>query len=212
MRIGIFGGSFNPIHKGHVRLAQALCKAGLVDEIWLMVSPLNPLKQNNQSELLENELRLRLAQLATTTISCLKASDFEFHLPVPSYTITTLSELQKAYPHHTFSLVVGEDNWQRFSRWYKSDDIRAHHDIIVYGRKENVESAGKTENTENMEGNGIVTVHHKDGTDETYEGFWLYNISSTLIRQALRSGDLAFARRWLHPDVYRYIRQHKFYL
>ena len=201
--IAIFGGSFNPIHKGHVRLAQAICKAGLAEEVWLMVSPLNPLKQNDQSELLDDNKRLHLARLATAATPCIQASDFEFHLPIPSYTVNTLTELQEAYPQHTFSLRIGEDNWQRFSRWYQSDVIRSRHDIIVYGRKEN---------TESTERNGIVTVHHTDGSEETHEGFQLYNISSTLIRQALRSGDLDFARRWLHPEVYSFIRQHKFYL
>lgn len=214
MRVGIFGGSFNPIHKGHVALAKSLVKKGLVDEIWIMVSPLNPLKANESEKLLENGIRLQLAQMATVDTPCLKASDFEFTLPLPSYTVTTLEALQKTYRGYIFSLVIGEDNWQRFSHWFRSEEIRQKHDIIVYGRRDNAEvgtnmgaAVPKQESP-----NGQVTIHRTDGTEETYEGFPLYDVSSTQIRQALRDGNLAFARRWLHPDVYRELRQHKCFI
>ena len=110
MRIGIYGGTFNPIHLGHTSLAKAICDAKLVDEIWLMVSPLNPLKRNQQTELLHHSVRFEMAQLALENESQIKASDFETHLPLPSYTINTLRALQTAYPDHEFVLLVGEDN------------------------------------------------------------------------------------------------------
>ena len=110
MRIGIYGGSFNPIHKGHTQLAASIVAQGLVDELWLMVSPLNPLKSGEVSDIAEYEHRLRMAELATQRIDGVKVSDFERSLPLPSYTITTLGELQKAYPEHEFALVIGADN------------------------------------------------------------------------------------------------------
>ena len=109
MRIGIYGGSFNPIHKGHTELAASIVQQGLVDELWLLVSPLNPLKQGETSDIAEYEHRLSMARLATEDIEGVKVSDFEKNLPLPSYTITTLGELHKAYPEHEFVLVIGAE-------------------------------------------------------------------------------------------------------
>ena len=131
-RVGIFGGSFNPIHLGHTALAAYICEQGLVDEVWLMVSPQNPLKQNR--ELLDEQERLTMARLATAPYPTLKACDFEFRLPRPSYTYHTLQALRKAYPNCEFSLIIGEDNWQCFSRWYRGKDIARETPIIVYPR------------------------------------------------------------------------------
>lgn len=191
MKVAIYGGSFNPIHKGHTGLARAVCKTGVVDEVWLMVSPLNPLKRDQQTDLLPTDVRLQMARLATDGIPCLQVSDFETHLPLPSYTYNTLQALHETYPEHTFSLLVGEDNWQRFPQWFRGGDIRAEHDIIVYGR----EAAS-----------GIV-LHRSDDSLQVFPQKKKYDVSSTQIRNALRTGDLAFARRWLHPDVYRFVRQ-----
>lgn len=195
MKVAIYGGTFNPIHKGHTGIAKAVCKAGLVDEVWLMVSPLNPLKRDQQTDLLPTDVRLHMANLATAGIPRLKVSDFETRLPVPSYTYNTLQELQRAYPGHTFSLLVGEDNWERFDHWFKAAEILTEHDIIVYGRNST---------------SGIV-VHHGDGTSETYAQPLRYDISSTEIRKALSAGQLDVPRRWLHPAVYRYVRQQLHY-
>lgn len=189
--IGIYGGSFNPIHKGHTRLAQALCRRGLVDEVWFMVSPLNPLKQNQQDDILDYDVRLRLARMATARSRHLQVSDFESHLPIPSYTVHTLAELEKAYAGKDFCLVVGGDNWERFDRWYQADYIRSHYDILVYGRGCNA---------------GGVTVYHKDGSSQHYPDFALYNISSTEIRHALRAGNIDFARQWLHRNVLKTLK------
>ena len=195
MKVAIYGGTFNPIHKGHTGLAQAVCKTGMVDEVWLMVSPLNPLKRNQQTDLQPTDVRLHMARLATEGIPCLKVSDFETHLPLPSYTYNTLKELRRAYPEHTFSLLVGEDNWERFPQWYHGDEIRAQHDIIVYGR----------------DYAQVIVQHRCDGSSQMFVQKKLFDVSSTQIRESLRSGPLAFARRWLHPAVYRYVRQQRLY-
>lgn len=196
MRVGIYGGSFNPIHRGHTGLATDICRAGLVDGVWLMVSPLNPLKREQQTELLPTDERLHMAQLATAGSDCLKVSDLETRLPLPSYTVRTLAALHEQHPDHEFVLIVGEDNWQRFDRWYHADEIRAQHDIVVYGRDADT---------------GMI-LHHPDGTAEVHPQPRRYDISSTAIRQALSRGELDVPRRWLHPDVYRYVRSHRLYV
>ena len=132
---GIYGGSFNPIHKGHVQLAEALCHKGVVNEIWFLVSPRNPFKQASK-DLLDEHDRLSLARLATAGHPQLHVSDFEFSLPRPSYTVDTLAVLRKAYPDRQFALIMGADNWQSFHRWRKPDDILRHHRILVYPRPE----------------------------------------------------------------------------
>ncbi|MDO4211385.1 MAG: nicotinate (nicotinamide) nucleotide adenylyltransferase [Bacteroidales bacterium] len=132
-RVGIFGGSFNPIHLGHIALAQAAIEQQLVDEVWLLVSPLNPLKVNKT--LLPEEERLRLAEKALEGTKGIKASSFEFQLERPSYTWKTLEALEVAYPQHTFSLIIGADNWAIFDRWVKADLIRARYNIYVYPRE-----------------------------------------------------------------------------
>ncbi|MBP3776577.1 MAG: nicotinate (nicotinamide) nucleotide adenylyltransferase [Prevotella sp.] len=131
-RTGIFGGSFNPIHCGHIALAKEILRQTELDEVWLMVSPQNPLKQEN--ELLDDSLRYQLAQKALEGVEGIEASDYEFHLPKPSYTWTTLQRLQQDYPDRVFTLLIGGDNWERFQRWYHWKDILRHFDVVVYPR------------------------------------------------------------------------------
>lgn len=132
MRIGIYGGSFNPIHHGHIGMAQALLDKELVDEVWFLVSPHNPLKQADT--LWPEDVRLRLAREAVEGRKGMVVSDFEMHLPRPSYMVSTLLALTEAYPQHEFTLVMGTDNWQRFDRWYRHEDIMSRHRIIVVPR------------------------------------------------------------------------------
>jgi len=191
LTIGIYGGSYNPIHIGHTSLAKSLVEQGLVDEVWLLVSPLNPLKQDTQKEYADYDDRLRMAELACEGINGLKVSDFENHLPVPSYMVNTLAELQKAYPQHTFSLVIGADNWEGFHRWYKSDEIIANYNLLVYNRP----------GYELDEANLPSTVKVVDTP--------LYDISSTEIREAIKKGEEP--TKWLSPKVFDYIRLKSIY-
>ena len=135
-RTGIFGGSFNPIHNGHIALARQLCQIAELDEVWLMVSPQNPLKQ--QEDLLDDHLRLKMAQQAVADEPFIKACDYEFHLPRPSYTWNTLQALKHDYPDRQFVLMIGGDNWQHFSRWHRADDILHHYPIVVYPRRDHI--------------------------------------------------------------------------
>ena len=132
MKIGIFGGSFNPIHFGHLRLAEWIVTSGYVDTVWLMVSPQNPLKQ--QGDLMSENLRYHLAKLACETIDGVEACDFEFQLERPNFTWRTLECLRKAYPEHEFALIIGEDNWNIFDKWACYETILTTTDILVYPR------------------------------------------------------------------------------
>ena len=133
MRIGIYGGSFNPVHFGHVGLAKWVIEHTDLDELWLLVSPNNPLKP--AGILAPEEERLAAVSKAVKDIPQVKASDFEFHLPRPSYTANTLRELQKAYPEHEFTLVIGEDNLAIFDQWREYNYIMENYRIFVYPRK-----------------------------------------------------------------------------
>ena len=158
-KIGIFGGSFNPIHCGHIALAQAVQKQCGMDEVWLMVSPQNPLKQ--QADLLDDNLRLELAQKALEGVEGVCASDYEFHLPKPSYTWNTLHQLSEDYPDCEFFLLIGGDNWAHFERWRQWKDILRHYEVIVYPRDNYL---------------GTIDVP-------------LLDVSSTEIRQKVRAGE-----------------------
>jgi nicotinate-nucleotide adenylyltransferase len=159
-RIGIFGGSFNPIHNGHIALAQAVLRQCALDEVWLMVSPQNPLKRNS-ADLLDDQLRLQMAEKALEGVEGVKACDYEFRLPKPSYTWNTLQHLSKDYPDCTFSLLIGGDNWAHFTRWRHWKDILRCHQVIVYPRDEYP---------------GTIDVP-------------LLDVSSTEIRQRVRAGE-----------------------
>ncbi|MCQ2347564.1 MAG: nicotinate (nicotinamide) nucleotide adenylyltransferase [Paludibacteraceae bacterium] len=132
MKVGIYGGSFNPVHFGHVGLAKWVIEHTDLDEVWLLVSPNNPLK--NADELAPEQERLAGVRAAIKGIKGLVASDFEFTLPRPSYTANTLRQLQLAYPQHEFVLIIGEDNWNIFTKWREYDYILSTFPIFIYPR------------------------------------------------------------------------------
>lgn len=184
MNIGIFGGSFNPIHIGHLALANYLCEYGEVDEVWFLVSPHNPLKE--RGDLWPDELRLRLVELAIQGYDKFRASDFEFHLPRPSYMVNTLRALRQAHPEHQFTLIIGSDNWELFPRWYQYEELLTENQVIIYPRP-----GYPVEPSALPSGVRLVET-------PTLE------ISSTFIRQALSEGkDIRF---FLPHGVYEHIR------
>lgn len=188
-RVGVFGGSFNPVHWGHVRLAEWIVRHGWADEVWLMVSPRNPLKE--QAGLLPEAERLDMARLAAGEVAGVRASDFEFSLPRPSYTWRTLEALRAAFPATAFSLIIGADNWQHFDRWARPDYIRAHHKLLVYPRP----------------GYPLDASALPDGVDLL--GAPVFDVSSTRVRKLLReNGD---ASRLVPAPVLHYIKERHLY-
>lgn len=169
-QIGVFGGSFNPIHTGHIHLARQILRKAHLDEVWFMVSPLNPFKKTS-TDLLDDHLRLQMAEKALKDEKGLVASDYEFHLPKPSYTWSTLQHLTEDYPDFKFSLIIGADNWQVFDKWAKPDFILSHYNIIVYPR----------------EGYAIDRSAMPDNV--TLVDTELYPVSSTEIRQKVRNNE-----------------------
>lgn len=184
LKTGIFSGSFNPIHIGHLALANYLCEYEGLDEIWFMVTPQNPLK--TQAELWSDDLRLKLVELAIDDYTRFKVSDFEFHLPRPSYSVHTLEKLRETYPEREFHFIIGSDNWARFDRWYQSERIINENQIIIYPRP-----GFPVNETELPE---TVRLVHSP----------VFEISSTFIREALDTGkDI---RYFLHPKVWEAIK------
>lgn len=194
MTTGLFGGSFNPIHTGHTALGEWLVHHHYVDELWFLVSPQNPLKP--AKGLLGDEARLRLARLAVEDVCCssLRVSDFEFHLPRPSYMVYTLEQLREAYPDCDFVLVIGADNWLRFPQWYQAEEILRHHRLLVYPRP----------------GYDIDEMTLPDGVRMIHTP--LYDISSTQIREVM-AHDPDYDGRGLSPRVWETIcREHLYSL
>jgi nicotinate-nucleotide adenylyltransferase len=190
VKIGLFGGTFNPIHFGHIRLARQLLQIAGLDEVWFMVTPQNPFKVNH--ELLWDRTRYRMVEMALQRYKHLIASDYEFRLPKPSFTWNTLEALKKDYPDHAFTLLIGGDNWESFPKWYRAADILATHDIVVYPR------SGSTIDKKNLP----PRVHVVE-TD-------LIPISSTLVRQRVAAGKSI--RRLVPKAVADYISQEQLYL
>lgn len=167
--IGIYGGSFNPIHKGHIALAKQILRQAQLDEVWFMVSPLNPFKVAD-ADLLDDHLRLQMAQKALEKEPGLYACDYEFHLPRPSYTWDTLQALHNDYPDDEFVLIIGADNWLKFDRWYHSADLLGNYRIVVYARENSpVDTSSLPQN--------VMFIDTR-----------LYRMSSTDIRQRIREG------------------------
>ena len=191
MKIGILGGSFNPIHIGHAILANYITQYTDIEQLWLMVSPQNPLKSEISDSY--DVHRLAMAELVASKCENVITSGFEFTLPKPSYTISTLEALTKKFPQHEFVLIIGADNWQYFNKWKDSDLILKNHDIYVYPRK------------------GYEINIPDDLKDKVYSlDSPIVEVSSTFIREQLKHNrNMNF---YLPQDVYKYILKNRLYL
>ncbi|MDE7474686.1 MAG: nicotinate-nucleotide adenylyltransferase [Duncaniella sp.] len=189
MTIGILGGSFNPVHIGHLMLASYLSQFGGLDEVWLTLSPLNPLKVGSD-ELIPDLTRLKMLEIATGDTRGLNVCDYELAMPKPSYTINTLRYLAKRYPRHSFKLIIGSDNWKIFNQWKDHESILSDFGVIVYPRP----------------GYPVGTIY-EDGVDVVNAP--TANISSTFLRKAIARGlDMKY---FLPPGVFEYIKENKLY-
>ncbi|NQW37344.1 MAG: nicotinate-nucleotide adenylyltransferase [Flavobacteriales bacterium] len=148
MNIGLYFGTFNPIHVGHLIIANHMAEYTDLEQVWLVVSPQNPFKQ--KSTLLADYHRLQLVQIATEDYPKLKPSKIEFELPKPSYTINTLTYLAEKFPQHNFSLIMGEDNLNSFHKWKNYDFILENHQLYVYPRLTSVLKDGALKNHPNI--------------------------------------------------------------
>ena len=173
IRTGVFSGSFNPIHIGHLALANWLCEYGGLEELWFLVTPQNPLK--NLSQLMDDDLRLSLVKEAVKDYPHFRVSDFEFHRPQPAYTIDTLHALKSLHPDREFVFILGADNWASLKRWKESDKLMEEFSIIVYPRK----------GFDVVIPDNYPNIHTVDAP--------MFEISSTFIRQALEDNkDIRF--------------------
>jgi len=133
MQIGLFFGSFNPVHTGHLMIASFMAENTKIDKIWFIVSPQNPFKKNN--DLLDENKRLELLKLAVNGDNRFEVCDIEFKMERPSYTIKTLDVLASKYPEHNFSLIMGGDNYEEFHKWKDYERILTNNKIFVYSRR-----------------------------------------------------------------------------
>lgn len=191
MKIGILGGSFNPIHIGHAILANYITQYTDIEQLWLMVSPQNPLK--NEFDKSYDIHRLAMTELVASKCENVITSGFEFTLPKPSYTVNTLQKLQEKFPEHKFVLIIGADNWCNFHKWKDFETILANHELMVYPRL-------------GYEIDIPFELHSK-----VYKlNSPIIEISSTYIREQIRAGkNMNF---FLPKDVYRYILEHNLYM
>ena len=198
-RIGLFFGSFNPIHVGHLILCNHLAEHTDLTEIWLVISPHNPFKE--KSSLLNDIHRLTLVRLATEDSPKLKASNIEFDLPKPSYTVQTLAYLKEKHPEHQFSLIMGEDNLRGLHKWKNVDQIIQNHAIYVYPRIRTVQE----------EGQDISDKPHESlsGADFRFIDGPILALSASLIRKNIREGKSV--KYLLTPEVEEYVDEMHFY-
>jgi len=132
MKVGLFFGSFNPIHIGHMAIAQYMLEHTALEKIWFVVSPQNPFK--TKETLLDQQHRLTIVRIAVEDDPRMQASNIEFNLPIPSYTVDTLTYLREAHPNEEFALIMGQDNLVHFHKWKNHESILENHNIYVYPR------------------------------------------------------------------------------
>jgi nicotinate-nucleotide adenylyltransferase len=186
--IGILGGSFNPVHIGHLMLASYLCQWNYVDKVWLMLSPRNPLKDSRTQ--ISDIKRLNMLHRATKNIDYMQTCDIELSMPRPSYTINTLNTLAHRYPDKQFKLIIGSDNWAIFEKWKSWQEILDRFGVIVYPRR-----------------GYPIDNHIVDGMEVADAP--IVDISSTFIRSAIAAGrNVEF---FLPQGVYKYILDNKLY-
>ncbi|WP_316044828.1 nicotinate (nicotinamide) nucleotide adenylyltransferase [Reichenbachiella agarivorans] len=190
LRVGLFFGSFNPIHIGHMIIAQAVVDSGQVDELWFVVSPQNPFKQNKN--LLHEFDRYDMVQAAIQDQPKMKVSDIEFSLPKPSFTVKTLAVLSEKHLDKEFKLIIGEDNLSNFHKWKNYEQILKHHQLIVYPRPNS--TPPKIDLSEQIEMINAPMLH----------------ISATFIREAIEKGH---SIKYLVPsEVDYFIKSKNLYL
>ena len=191
MKIGLYFGTFNPIHVGHLIIANHMAEYSGLDQIWMVVTPHNPLKK--KETLLDDYKRLHLVSLATEDYSKIKPSDFEFKLPQPNYTVNTLSHFQDQFPQHEFALIMGEDNLKTLHKWKNWEVILQNHDIYVYPRV--------SSETDNPTLKNHPKIHMIDAP--------VVEISSTFIRENIKKGKNI--QPLLPSKVWEYIDHNLFY-
>ena len=201
MKIGLYFGTFNPIHIGHLIIANHLAEYSGLDQIWMVVTPHNPLK--NKQTLLEDHQRLHLVYLALEEYPKIKPSDIEFKLPQPNYTVNTLAHLQDKFPQHEFSLILGEDNLKTLHKWKNFEVILQNHKIYVYPRvsDEAVTNSNKKSFKLNLE--------HKNNSKIYFIDAPIVEISSTFIRENIKNKKNV--RPLLSEKVWEYIDNNNFY-
>lgn len=191
MKVGLYFGSFNPIHIGHLVIANHLVEHSDLDQIWFVVTPHNPFKKKRS--LLDNYQRLEMVYRATKDYTKLKPSDIEFNLPQPNYTINTLTYLQEKYPDYKFSLIMGEDNLKSFHKWKNFELILKNHHIYVYPRISKGHAETQFDNHKK--------IHHIDAP--------IMELSSTFIRNAIKTGKNI--QPMLPQHVWEYLDEMNFY-
>jgi nicotinate-nucleotide adenylyltransferase len=205
MKIGLYFGTFNPIHIGHLIIANHLAEYSGLDEIWMVLTPHNPLK--SKQTLLDDYQRLQLVFLATEDYPKIKPSDIEFKLPQPNYTVNTLVYLQEKYPKHIFSLIMGEDNLKSLQKWKNYEVILQNHEIYVYPR---LDTKGQTEENPSQKDELVkqnsaikknVKIHYVDAP--------IVEISSSFIRENIKNKKNV--RPLLPSKVWEYIGHNNLY-
>jgi len=191
-KIGLFFGSFNPIHIGHLILANYILENSDMDELWFVVSPQNPFKE--KKSLLKDHNRLDMVQLAVKNYPKMRASNVEFSLPQPSYTTDTLTYLHEKYPDHSFSLIMGEDNLGSLHKWKNFENLIKNHHIIVYPRM----FEGEKKDPEYLQHENISLIEAP-----------VIELSATEIRNMIKDGKNV--RPMLPPEVFDYLDGSSFY-
>lgn len=195
-KIGLFFGSFNPIHIGHLILANYILEHSDMQELWFVVSPQNPFKE--KKSLLNDHNRLDMVQLAIKNYQKMRASNVEFSLPTPSYTIDTLTYLQEKHPDYSFSLIMGEDNLGSLHKWKNYDLLLQNYQVIVYPRifGKDISSSPNVTKLKNHH-----NIHKIDAP--------IIELSATEIRDMIKSGKNV--RPMLPPEVFEYLDGSSFY-